>query len=176
MSIQSTETENKSGINLFNNYLNRHQESSKKSKVNDLYYHVNVVAEAYDQGLNDGKNLGRQDFMNKIMKSSEETFIEKANQVYICVKSTLTYLNQKGYSVQSFHINIFHNNPKVIIAISNDLLLNDDFVELAYTKIHEVKCFFNALFDNTLDMGVIGSDNLNLELLSQDGFEYSEVI
>jgi len=176
MSTNIATTENQTGINLFNTYLTRHQESAKQSKVNDLYYHVNVVAEAYDQGLNDGKNLGRQDFLEKVMKSSAERFAEKANQVYICTKTTLSYLNQKGYNVQSFHINIFHSNPKVIIAINNETLLNDDFVELAYTKIHEVKCTFNALFDNTLDMGLIGSDNLDLELLSQDGFEYSEVI
>ena len=53
---------------------------------------------------------------------------------------------------------------------------NKKELEIAYAKIHEVKCTFNALFDNTLDMGLIGSDNLDLELLSQDGFEYSELI
>lgn len=174
--MTNIETNKTTGINLFNHYLTKHQESAKDSKVNESYYHVNVVAEAYDQGLNDGKNLGRKDFLEKIMMSASEKFAEKANQVYICTKTTLSYLNKNGYSVQSFHINIFHSNPKVIIAINNDTLLNDEFVELAYTKIHEVKCTFNALFDNTLDMGLIGSDNLDLELLSQDGFEYSEVI
>ncbi|WP_166921975.1 hypothetical protein [Flavobacterium poyangense] len=168
--------QNSTGIKLFNEYLANHSEDAKTSQTNDSYYHVDIVAEAYGQGLNDGKNLGRKDFLEKVMKSSADRFAQKANQVYICTKKTQSFLDQNGYTVQSFHINIFHSNPKVIIAVSNELLLNDEFVELAYTKIHEVKCAFKELFDSTLDMGLIGSDNIDLELLGQDGFEFSEEV
>ncbi len=164
------------GISLFNTYLSKHQEVCKDSKINDSYYHVNVVAEAYQQGLNDGKNIGRQDFIDKIMKSSAEKFAEKATQVYILTKNILSALSKNGYTVSSFHINVFHSNPKVIISVDNQQLLDDEFVELAYTKIFEIKSTFNNLFDSTLDMGIMGNENIDLELLSQDGYEYSENI
>lgn len=164
------------GLNQFNTYLETHQSYAKSEKVSDLYYHVNVVAEAYDQGLSDGKNIGRQEFVEKIMKTSAERFTEKANNVYILSKRILHFLGDNGYTVDSFHINIFHKNPKVIFAVKNSILLEDKFIELAYTKIHEVKCTFRKTFESTLDMGLIDSDSLDLDLLSQDGFEYSEGI
>lgn len=176
MASEEKVIDKQTGINVFNNYLSRHQETAELTKVSDLYYHVNVVAEAYDQGLADGKNIGKQDFINKIMKSTAEKFAERANQVYILTKTTLSHIIQNGYNVNSFYINIFQNNPKVIIAVNNDFLLNDNFVELAYTKIFEAKTTFSSLFDNTLDISLVGVENLDIELLCQDGFEYSEVI
>lgn len=168
--------EKTTGLVQFNSYLESHQGYAKNEKVSDLYYHVNVVAEAYDKGLSDGKNIGRQEFVEKIMKSSAERFTEKANQVYILTKNMVNFLGTNNYKVDSFHINIFHTNPKVIFAVNNEILLDDKFVELAYTKIHEFKCTFKKIFESTLDMGLIDGENLDLELLSQDGFEYSEGI
>lgn len=40
--------------------------------------------------------------------------------------------------------------------------------------IFEMKRIFNELFHVDLDMGLIGSNNLDLEVLTQDGYEYSE--
>ncbi|WP_225035104.1 hypothetical protein [Winogradskyella sp. SM1960] len=176
MTAEIKGTEKQTGINLFNSYLSKHQEFSKQTKVSDLYYHVNVVADAYGQGLKDGQNIGKQDFIDKIMKSTAEKFAEKANQVYILTKNTLSYIISKGYDVNSFYINIFHNNPKVIIAVDNKYLLDDDFVEFAYSKIFEAKNTFTSIFDNTLDISLAGTENLDIELLDQDGFEYSEVV
>lgn len=162
------------GLNLFNTYLIDNKHQAKDSKINDLYYHVNVVAEAYSKGFSDGENIGKKDILDKLVQSTTEKFIEKANQVYLCTKSTLTALLKEQYQVHSFYINIFHQNPKVIIAVPNQILLDDNFVEFSYMKIHEVKCSFNSLFNNTLDMGIMGSEDLNSELLRKDGFEYSE--
>lgn len=168
--------ENTTGLSQFNSYLESHQGSAKNEKVNDLYYHVNVVAEAYDKGVSDGKTIGRQEFVDKIMRSSAERFTEKANQVYILTKNMVNFLDKNNYKVESFHINIFHKNPKVIFAVKNEILLQDAFIELAYTKIHEFKCTFKKIFESTLDMGLIDGESLDHELLSEDGFEYSEVI
>jgi hypothetical protein len=176
MTTETRDTEKQTGINLFNRYLSKHQEFSKNTKISDLYYHVDVVADAYGQGLNDGKNIGKQDFIDKIMKSTAEKFAEKAHQVYILTKSTLSSIIKKGYDVNSFYINIFHSNPKVIIAVDNKYLLDDEFVEFAYTKIYEAKNTFSSIFENTLDISLAGTENLDVELLDQDGFEYSEVV
>jgi hypothetical protein len=176
MTAETKDNDKQTGINLFNNYLSRHQEFSKQTKVNHFYYHVDVVADAYGQGLKDGKNIGKKDFIDKIMKSTAERFAEKANQVYILTKNTLSYIIGKGYDVNSFYINIYHNNPKVIIAVDNKYLLDDDFVEFAYSKIYDAKNTFTSIFDNTLDISLAGTENLDIELLEQDGFEYSELV
>lgn len=167
--------EKTAGLNLFNSYLTDNKHQAKDSKINDLYYHVNVVAEAYTKGFEDGENTGKKDFLDKLVQSTTEKFIEKANQVYLCTKSTLTALLKERYLVHSFYINIFHQNPKVIIVVPNEMLLNDDFVEFSYMKIHEVKCSFNSLFNSTLDMGIMGSEDLDQKMLSKDGFDYCEI-
>ncbi|MFV8347198.1 hypothetical protein [Flavobacterium sp. ZB4P13] len=169
-----TKIEKTPGLNLFNSYLADNKHQAKDSKINDLYYHVNVVAEAYSKGFADGENTGKKDFLDKLVQSTTEKFIEKANQVYLCTKSTLTALHKEQYPVHSFYINIFHQNPKVIIVVPNEILLNDDFVELSYMKIHEVKCSFSSLFNSTLDMGIMGCEDLDEKLLEKDGFDYSE--
>lgn len=163
-----------SGISQFNNYLEFQSADAKTSKINDLYYHVNVVADAYTQGYSDGKQSAKKEVMDLIMQKSKEKFIEKANQVYLSAKALVNHLSAKEYKVERIYINIFHKSPKVIVALNNDLLLNDEFVEFAYTKIHEMQCSFHSLFQNTLDLSLIGTTDLDDELLAKDGFDYSE--
>ena len=55
-----------------------------------------------------------------------------------------------------------------------ELDYNDDFVEFAYSKIHDIQCSFHTLFQSTLDISLISPTDLEEKLLMQDGFEYSE--
>jgi hypothetical protein len=161
------------GSELFNNYLNKFKDEVR-SKSSDKYYHVDVVAEAYSQGFSDGEKSGKKEFIEDMIKAQIEKISQKANQVYILTNLIVSNIKESGYSVDSFHINIFHNSPQVIIAVKNELLLNDDFVNKAYSKVFEMKRVFNELFGLNLDMGITGSENLDLQSLSEDGFEYSE--
>lgn len=170
----TTKTVNTSGINLFNHYLELHSANAKTSKINDLYYHVNVVADAYTKGYSDGEKSAKKEVMDLIMQNAKEKFIEKANQVYLSAKAMVNHLSAKDYKVEKIYINIFHKSPKVIVALDGEMLLNDEFVDFAYSKIHEMQCSFHSLFQNTLDLSLISTTDLDEVLLAKDGFDYSE--
>lgn len=174
--MTNSTAEKTTGINQFNNYLEFHSADAKTSKISDLYYHVNVVADAYSRGYNDGEKSAKKEVMDLIMQKAKEKFVEKANQVYLSAKAMVSHLSEKDYKIEKIYINIFHKSPKVIIAIDGNLLLNDDFVEFAYTKIHEMQCSFHSLFQNTLDLSLISTSDLDEELLAKDGFDYSEAL
>jgi hypothetical protein len=161
-----------SGINNFNAYLT---EQTKEAKPSEEYYHVNVVAEAYSKGFSDGKNSGKKEVFELILNKSRERFIEKANQVYLSAKSLVEIFENNEYHVEKIYLNVFHRNPKVLVVVKEELLLEDTFVEFAYTRIHSMQCSFHALFQNTLDLSLIGGEGLDEALLKADGFEYSEI-
>lgn len=169
----TTEETTKTGSDLFRNYLDRYKDEAK-STSQDGYYHVDVVAEAYNQGFSDGAKSGRKEFVNNVVKQRVEEFTQKAQQVYILTQHVIVALKKEGYSVNSFYINIVHKNPQVLIAVNNQLLLEDDFITLVYQKIFEMKKIFNDLFKVTLDMGVIESEGLDIQAVTADGYEYSE--
>lgn len=169
----STKIVDKSGTELFHSYLKRNRDDARTTASNN-YYHVDVVAEAFNEGFSAGEQSEKKEYVNKLIKSRVEELTQKANQVYILTNRVVSHIKKNGYSVNSFHLNIFHENPKVIISIDNQLLLNDDFIENTYKMIFEMKRIFDELFHVDLDMGLIGSSNLDLDVLTQDGYEYSE--
>jgi hypothetical protein len=172
--MSTTQTQSgASGSDLFNNYLSKFK-TEVRTQSSDKYYHVDVVAEAYTQGFCDGEKSGKKEFVEEMIKKQIEKFTQKANQVYILTNLMVTHIKSNGYSVNSFYINISHKCPKVIIAVNNDLLLNDEFIKTSYLKVFELKRIFSELFAVTLDMGLIGATDLDIETLSADGFEYSE--
>ncbi|NJW53818.1 hypothetical protein [Salinimicrobium oceani] len=164
---------NKTGTELFQSYLRNHKDDVRSTAANN-YYHVDVVAEAFNEGFSAGEKSGKKEFVNKLIKSRVEELTQKANQVYILTNRVISFIKQKGHAVDSFYINIFHDNPQVVIAVDNDLLINDDFVTQAYSKVFEMKRIFNDLFDCALDMGIMGAAEIDVEALKADGFEYSE--
>ncbi len=163
----------KIGSESFHQYLKKHK-AQVKDKNFDSYYPVNVVAEAYTQGFSDGEKSGKQDFISEIIKQEVEKFTQKANQIYILSKIIISYLNEKSFLVSSLHINLTFQRPSVIIAVSDKLLNNDDFVKTAYDKLFEIKNIYSKLFDEYLDVGLVASDNLDIKLLVEDGFGYKE--
>jgi|SRR5690606_4637421 len=163
------------GTAQFNDYLAKYKDQAKNEKSNN-FYHVDVVAEAYNQGFSDGEQKGRKEFIDDLVKSTTERFTQQANQVYILTNVAVSHLQKHGYSVNAFFINIAHPNPKVLIAVDGDLLLDDGFVELSYSKLFELKKIFSKLFECTLDIGLISYDNLDMDALKEDRFDYSEFI
>ncbi|MFN8363426.1 MAG: hypothetical protein U0T85_07490 [Cloacibacterium normanense] len=172
--MNSTSFTQKSGMNSFNDYLLEHSVEAKKTKANELYYHINVVIDAYTKGYNDGEKSAKKEITDLIINKAKEKFIEKANQVYLSTKSLVDIFSKNGYTVEKIYLNVFHYSPKVIVSINDNLLLNDDFVEFAYSKIHDIQCSFHTLFQSTLDISLISPTDLEEKLLMQDGFEYSE--
>lgn len=158
---------------FFQQYLTKHKDKVKNSST-EGYYHVNVVAEAYSQGFSDGKKSGEKDFISEFVKKEVEKFTNKANQIYILSQRVKEFITENSYQINSLYINLSFNRPAVIIAISNQYLNNDDFVKLVYNKIFEVKEIYTKLFNEYLDIGLVSSDNLNEDLLLEDGFDYKE--
>jgi hypothetical protein len=70
--------------------------------------------------------------------------------------------------------NIGARIPAVIITIPNNFLLDDDFVTNAYGKVFEIRDIYEKLYGKMLDIGLMGAENIDVELLSTDGFGYSE--
>jgi hypothetical protein len=173
----SVKTHNITGTEQFQSYLRKHNDDVRSTAANN-YYPANVVADAFNEGFSagekSGKQAGKEEIIAKLVKNRVEELTQKATQAYILTTRIVKHIKSKGNTVHSFHLNIFHENPKVIIAINNELLLDDVFIEDTYTKIFEIKKIFDDLFKVDLDMGLIGSNDLDLELLSEDGYEYSE--
>ncbi len=162
------------GITQFHSYIQSHSSESRNSKVNENYYHVNVVAEAWGQGYSEGEKSAKQAFAEKILKKSSERFLERATEVYVTAKSMVSFLMAHQYKAEKIYLNIFHRNPEVILSFDKNLLLDDDFVVLAYSKIHDMQKHFHSLFQSTLDLSLISTENLDEKLLAEDGFDYSE--
>lgn len=159
---------------LFLEYLNTCK-GEVKSKSQEGYYHVDVVADAYNQGFNDGEKQAKEDFMNKMIAKEIEKFSQKANQIYILSKVVIDCLEKNHFEPDGLHINLKMNKPSVIISVKNELLNNDDFVNLAYEKAFENKDIYLKLFGETLDIGFVASNDLQINILKEDGFGYSEI-
>ncbi|MEZ5001863.1 MAG: hypothetical protein R2730_02400 [Chitinophagales bacterium] len=157
--------------------FNRYLDSVKDQVVNEEkkdYYSVDVVAEAYSQGFSDGEKRGKQDIFRIIFKNKIENFTQKANQIYILSKNTISHLKEHGFKVKSLHINLRIDSLRVVIVVANDLLVDDTFINIAYSKVIDNKKIYDELFDETLDIGLISGDNLDEDLLVEDGFGYIE--
>lgn len=166
-------TETKNGTDKFHSYLIKYKDDAISESM-EGYYHADIVAEAYTQGFADGKRSGKQDFIAELVKKQRELFSQKANQVYILSQNVITFVKSHGFAISSMHINLNHNCPRVILSVSSDTLNNDEFVEKAYGKIFENKQIFSTLFREILDIGLVARDNLDTDLLKEDGFGYSE--
>ncbi len=166
----------KTGTELFSKYISKYKDQVKTESTEE-YYHVDVVAEAYNQGFSDGKSSGKKDFLEEIVKSRLERFVQKANQVYILSQNLISFLGKDGYKINAFYINPFPSCPKVVLSVDDHILLNDKFVELSYGKILENQSIFSKLFaPSTLDISLVSSENLDSNLLKEDGFGYREDI
>ena len=166
----------RTGTEHFGKYISKYKDQVKNESAEE-YYHVNVVAEAYNQGFSDGKNSGKQDFVEAIVRNKVEKFVQKANQVYILSQNLITHIEKSGFKADSLHINLFPSCPKVVLSIRDDFLLNDQFVETTYEKILENKAIFSKLFSpSTLDISLVSAENLDPKLLKEDGFGYEEVL
>lgn len=164
------------GIDYFNTYISEHGISAKSDRVSDLYYHVNIVAEAYNAGFDKGEESAKEIFMNKMFSKFVESFREKANQIYLSSKTLSTNIQQRGFVVNKLYINISLEKPKVILSVPDEQLLNDEFVEFVYFRINEIQQSFYTLFNGNLDLSLVGSDFLDEDLLKCDGFGYSEIL
>lgn len=162
-----------SNSDLFHKYLDTCK-GEVKSKSSEGYYHVNVVAEAYSKGFTDGKQSGQSEFMELLISNEIEKFTQKANQIYILSKNVISLLKENKFDVSGLYINLSPNRPSVILSVSNEFLNDDNFVEIAYSKVFENKKIFTKLFNEPLDIGFLSNENLDEDLLKEDGFGYIE--
>lgn len=74
MSVQSI---GKSGTDSFQSYLKKHKDDVRSTVANN-YYHVDVVAEAFNEGFTAGEKSGKKEFVSKLIKSRIEELTQKA--------------------------------------------------------------------------------------------------
>jgi len=141
----------------------------KQSDWKDGYYPADVVINAYEQGKKDGQKP-----LSDLIDSLVTRFTSKAVQAYTYARLLVSHLSHNNFQVEGFFVNIEKKTPNVIVVVNNQTLLNDEFVEIAYSKIAEYVKGYRNQFSEMFDMGLIGSDNLDQDLLYQDGYKYNE--
>ncbi|MCD8453422.1 hypothetical protein [Tenacibaculum finnmarkense] len=159
----------------FYKYLEENKDNFKDKKV-DGYYHTDVIADAYTKGFNNGKEIAKTNVIEDYNKQFIEKFVRKSTQIYLDTHKLIDLLHKEKFKINSFYINAFSEYPKVIIAIEEELMLNDEFINLAYRKIFELQKDFKNDYNTTLEMSLSCSENLDTDLLSADGFQYQETI
>jgi hypothetical protein len=146
-----------------------------KSKSTEGYYHVDIVADAYNAGFEDGKKSSDTDFLKELINNELEAFSIKAQQSYILSKNLIDFIKEKGYKADGLYIRLTYNRPcSVIVSVKEDNLNQDIFVKEVYTKLHEFQNVFRKLYNESFDISLVASDNLCVELLKEDGFGYNE--
>ncbi|MBD1434842.1 hypothetical protein H8B06_18610 [Sphingobacterium sp. DN00404] len=165
--LQSTE---------FNNFLDSFKDSAREEISKD-YFHVDVVAEAYTQGFKDGEDSSKQSFVKDLIDKQIEGYKQRYLQAYILTNNFLNSIASNGTPAESFFINIHNSNPNVIVAVKDDYLLDDEFINYAYSNIFETQSIFSNIFKkHHLEMSLVGVENLDRDLLTCDGYNYFEDI
>ncbi len=163
-------TPNKNYDKSFQEYLNTCKgEVANQKKEN--FYSVDVVAEAYSTGYADGKSNGVSQFIQDILSKEMENFSAKANQIYILSKKVV---RKVGVDANGLFLNLSIERPSAIISISEEKLIDDKFIDEVYLYIFELKTIFSKLFDETLDISLVPSETLEVDLLDEDGYTYHE--
>ena len=158
----------------FNNFLDAFKDSARE-EISKNYFHVDVVAEAYSQGFKDGEDSSKKSFVNSLIEQQIEGYKQRYLQAYILTNKVINKLATIEKKANEFFINIHDSNPKVVISIPNQYLLEDAVVEIAYSEIFKAQELFNSIFtEHQLDISFVGSDNLDKDLLTSDGFDYFE--
>jgi len=157
----------------FQDYLEQNKHLSK-SEISNEYFHVNVVADAYNKGFEDGEQNAKQNFIDDIISKHNEQFVQNSVFIYILSKRIIDYFISQNCKPCSLFINLSARIPSVIISIPDEYLLDDDFVDLAYSKVFEIRQVYDNVYKKMLDIGLIGSSNLNIDLLKADRYDYQE--
>lgn len=165
--LQSTE---------FNNFLDSFKDSAREEISKD-YFHVDVVAEAYTQGFKDGEDSSKKSFIHDLIDKQIEGYKQRYLQAYILTNKVINKLSSINKKAKEFYINIHETNPKVIISIDDNFLLDDYVIETAYEEVFKSQELFNSIFTkHHLDISFVGSNNLDKSLLDCDGYNYFEEI
>lgn len=161
---------------LFNNFLDSFKESAKE-EISKNYFHVDVVAEAYSQGFKDGEDSNKHSFIADLVSKQIEDYKRRYLQAYILTNKVLDKLASMDKKANGLYINIHERNPKVIISVPDNYLLDDEVVEIAYEEVFKSQELFRSIFDKyNLDISFIGSENIDNNLLEGDGYDYFEDI
>ncbi len=168
-----TQAEKKGGFDSFTAFINEYKDQAKEKGTAE-YYHVNVVIDAFNRGKEVGKEEGLEDYMTEVFLKKIETLQAKANQIYILSKKLISDIQALKFDACSLHININPNRPNVVIAVPNDALLDDNFVETVFNNMDSYKKIYFKLFSETLDIGLMPIENIDIASLKDEGYAYHE--
>lgn len=168
-----TQAEKIGGFDLFTAFIKDYKDLAK-DKGTAEYYHVDVVIDAFNRGKVVGKEEGLEDYMKEVLLKKVELFQAKANQIYILSKKLISDIQALKHNACSLHININPNRPNVVIAVADDALLADNFVDTIYENMGSYKKIYFKLFSETLDIGLMSIENIDIDSLKDEGYAYHE--
>ncbi|QCO45774.1 MULTISPECIES: hypothetical protein [Elizabethkingia] len=148
-----------SAVDLFLSTVN---DELKHIKPKDNYFHIDVVTEAFVAGEKHGKE--------EFIKTFTEEFKNQSVNTFLFTQNLVNKLMKMNYKVHKFFINPIQF--KSIIGVDNSLLLNDDFVDIAYSEATMLENNFNDLYDNLFEIGFIGIDNIKIDKIYSDGYVF----
>lgn len=135
------------------------------------------MAEAYSQGFKDGESSNKKTFIEDLIEKRIESYKQRYLQAYILAKKVLDELALINTSARGLFINVHEDNPKVLISVPDDLLLDDFWVDAAYKAAFDSQDIFKSAFSKyNLDISFVSSENLDVDLLQGDGYDYFEEV
>lgn len=158
---------------LFQNFISHYKEYAI-TEPEEHYYHADIVAEAYKQGYSDGSVKGKEEFLKDLFNKHKADLLLKATTAYTYSKILIDYFLTLNCSPCSLYINVSTVTPSVFIAIPLDFMVDDEFLNKAYSKILDMANNYRTLFNNVLDIVLLPGEDLDTELLFSDGYTYNE--
>jgi len=141
-----------------------------EGKIRDGFVHTDLVIDAYQKG----KEVGKDEVLNNFIRQNADNFLEKALLAYYSALRVISDIKDHNFAISSMYANLFKKTPHFLLVVENELMLNDEFVELAYGLIADRISEYRAKYQHLFDIGLVTKENLDEETLKCDGYIYYE--
>lgn len=131
----------------------------------DGYYSFGIVTDAYEKGVALGKN--------EMLEELRKRFVSGLKIAATAMNEMVRGLGDKGFIAQKAFINHSLDETSIILSVSEDTYLNDEFIDYAFNKAADLHTSYLEKDQVNINISFIDeTDNLNLHLLKSDGFDF----
>jgi len=126
------------------------------------YYPFEIIAEAYEHGVEHGKNN-----MNQKMR---DLYFENASEIAKSSAEIVNLLNKDSFVPEKLFVALSIRNSKILLSFEDDTFTSDEFMDKAYAHIAKIQ---SAYFEKDINVSIsyLG-ENINHDMLKSDGFEF----
>lgn len=159
---------------LFNSYLDAQIGKYQNGIIRDCLQQE-AFEKSYSRLVKIGGNSKQDTHVNDLIGKQGGSFKLRCIQAYLLANRVLDVLYGVNSKASAVFINVHDGNPKVLISVPDDFLLDDFLVETAYKAALYFQGVFKKVFNNhNLDISFVGSENLDRDLFQADGYDYCE--